>query len=104
LHSIGVGMAFPAAAATVQDIVPARFRSLAWGASIAALFLLGGAWGPLLVGSVSGALGDGYRGIASGLAATGLFGLLASAIWWVNARHIRLDGAIIRPDAGSCLP
>ncbi|MEJ8853901.1 MFS transporter [Variovorax robiniae] len=93
LHSIGVAMAFPAAAAAVQDIVPAKFRSLAWGASIAALFLLGGAWGPLLVGTLSQAFGDGYRGLAIGLAATGLFGLLASGIWWAAARQMRHDRA-----------
>ncbi|MEJ8849816.1 MFS transporter [Variovorax rhizosphaerae] len=104
LHSICVGMAFPAAAATVQDMVPARSRSLAWGASIAALFLLGGAWGPLLVGTLSDEMGSDYLGIGAGLAATGIFGLLASGIWWITARHMRADSATVQADAAPALP
>jgi MFS family permease len=99
LHSAFIGMAFPAAAATVQDVVPARLKGQAWGTGIVALFLLGGAWGPLLVGSISEHFGGGYRGPALGLAMTGLFGWLASGIWWVTARHVGRDTAIARRQA-----
>ena len=99
LHSIFVGMALPAVAATTQDVVPASLKGLAWGAATVALFLFGGAWGPLLVGSISDYAAGGYRGLALGLAATGLFGLVASWMWWVAARHVDADVVIARSDA-----
>ena len=99
LHSIFVGMALPAVAATTQDVVPASLKGLAWGAATVALFLFGGAWGPLLVGSISDYAAGGYRGLALGLATTGLFGLVASWMWWVAARHVDADVAIARTDA-----
>lgn len=93
LHSIFVGMALPAVAATSQDVVAPHLRGLSWGAATVALFLLGGAWGPLLVGSVSDHYDGGYRGLALGLAFTGLFGLVASRLWWIAARHVEADTA-----------
>lgn len=98
LHSIFVGMALPAVAATTQDVVPARLKGLAWGAALVALFLLGGAWGPLLVGAISDHAAGGYKGLALGLAITGAFGLAASWMWFVTARHVDRDVAIARAD------
>lgn len=91
LHSIFVGMAFPAVAATSQDVVPPHLKGLSWGAAMVALFLLGGAWGPLLVGEISDRLSGGYQGLAIGLAVTGLFGFIASWAWFVTARHVESD-------------
>ncbi len=93
LHSIFVGMALPAVAATSQDVVAPRLRGLSWGTATIALFLLGGAWGPLLVGSVSDHYDGGYRGLALGLAITGLFGLVSSWLWWIAARYVEADTA-----------
>ena len=93
LHSISVGMALPAVAATSQDVVAPRLRGLSWGAATVALFLLGGAWGPLLVGGVSDHYDGGYRGLALGLAITGLFGIVASVLWWNAAKHVEADTA-----------
>lgn len=94
LHSVFVGMALPAVAATTQDVVPPHQKGLAWGAALVALFLLGGAWGPLLVGAISDRLDAGCAGLAPGLAVTGGFGLLASAAWRIAARHV--DGDVER--------
>ena len=91
LHSVFVGMALPAVAATSQDVVPARLKGLSWGAATVALYLLGGAWGPLLVGAVSDHFNGGYQGIALGLAITAAFGLIAGWSWWVTARHVQTD-------------
>ncbi len=93
LHSIFVGMAFPAVAATSQDVVPPHLKGLSWGAAMVALFMLGGAWGPLLVGAVSDRLAGGYQGLAIGLAVTGVFGFIASWAWFVTARHVEADMA-----------
>ena len=96
LHSIFVGMALPAVAATTQDVVPPRLKGLAWGAALVALFLLGGAWGPLLVGAISDHVDGGYKGLSVGLALTGFFGLIASGLWSVAARHVEGDVRIAR--------
>jgi MFS family permease len=91
LHSISVGMAFPAVAATTQDVVPPKLRGLSWGVALVALFVLGGAWGPLLVGVVSDDFGGGYRGLAVGLALAALFGFVASWLWLMSERHVERD-------------
>ena len=91
LHSIFVGMALPAVAATTQDVVPTELRGLSWGTAVVALYLLGGAWGPLLVGAISDRIDGGYVGLAIGLAVSGLFGLVASVLWWAAARHVDVD-------------
>ena len=99
LHSIFVGMGFPAVAATTQDVVPPELKGLAWGAALVSLFLLGGAWGPLLVGAVSDRAGGGYEGLSLGLALTGLFGFAASALFFMSARHVDADTAAVRASA-----
>ena len=91
LHSIFVGMALPAVAATSQDVVPPQLKGLSWGAAMVSLFLLGGAWGPLLVGGISDRFAGGYQGLALGLAVTGFFGFIASWVWFVAARHVDSD-------------
>ena len=91
LHSISVGMPFPAVAATSQDVVPPKLRGLSWGVGVLALFLLGGAWGPLMVGAVSEAMGGGYQGLTIGLALAGLFGFIASWLWFRAERHVEND-------------
>ena len=91
LHSIFVGMALPAVAATSQDVVPPQLKGLSWGAAMVSLLLLGGAWGPLLVGQISDRYAGGYQGLALGLAVTGVFGFIASWVWFITARHVDAD-------------
>jgi MFS family permease len=91
LHSISVGMALPAVAATTQDVVPAHLKGLSWGGAMLALYVLGGAWGPFLVGLISDASGGGYQGLSLGMGIAGLFGFIASRLWFVTARHVDHD-------------
>ena len=91
LFSISISMAFPAIAATSQDVVPPKLKGLSWGTGILAFFILGGAWGPLLTGSISDAAGGGYKGLALGFAATGIFGIIATWLWFIAARHVETD-------------
>lgn len=91
LHSIFVGMALPAVAATTQDVVPVKLKGLSWGAAMLALYLLGGAWGPLLTGAVSDAFGGGYQGLSLGIGLAGLFGFVASWMWFKTERHVESD-------------
>ncbi len=91
VYGISSGMALPAVAATTQDVVPANLKGLSWGAALLALYLLGGAWGPLLVGAVSDTFSGGYKGLALGMALTGLFGFIASGMWFLTERHVEGD-------------
>jgi MFS family permease len=91
LHSIFVGMSFPAVAATTQAVVPAHLKGLSWGTAMLALYVLGGAWGPYLVGAISDAFSGGYRGLALGLGLAGLFGFVASWMWFMTERHVESD-------------
>ncbi|MEO7917724.1 MAG: MFS transporter, partial [Dokdonella sp.] len=91
LHSVAVGMALPAIAATSQDVVPPKLRGLSWGSAMLALYLLGGAWGPVLVGMLSDAMGGGYQGLALGLALAGVFGFIAGGLWFRSERHVEND-------------
>ena len=90
-HSVFVGMALPAIAATAQDVVPLKLRGLSWGAAMLALYLLGGAWGPLVVGAISDALGGGYQGLALGIGFAGVFGLVASWMFLKTEGHVEND-------------
>ncbi len=91
LFSISISMAFPAVAATSQDVVPPKLKGLSWGTGILAFFILGGAWGPLLTGAISDAAGGGYQGLALGFAVTGIFGIIATVLWFISARHVAGD-------------
>jgi MFS family permease len=91
LHSIFVGMSLPAVAATTQDVVPAHLKGLSWGGAMLALYLLGGAWGPSLVGEISDVFHGGYQGLALGLGVAGLFGFIASALWLQTAKYVESD-------------
>ena len=91
LHSIAAGMALPAVAATTQDVVPPKMKGLAWGTGMLALFLLGGAWGPAMVGAISDHYAASYQGLALGIAVAGLFGFAACWMWFMTARHVESD-------------
>ncbi|MBC7599402.1 MAG: MFS transporter [Polaromonas sp.] len=95
LHSIFVGMALPAVAATSQEVVPAKLKGLSWGAATMALYLLGGAWGPLMVGAMSDRFGGGYEGLAIGLAISAVFGLIAAWAWFITARYVDADAKAV---------
>ncbi|MBC7995732.1 MAG: hypothetical protein H7Z15_21080, partial [Rhizobacter sp.] len=99
LHSVFVGMALPAVAATTQDVVPPQLKGLSWGAALVALFLLGGAWGPLMVGAISDHVDGGYKGLSLGLAIAGAFGFIASWVWFITARHVERDMTQARAQA-----
>jgi MFS family permease len=91
LHSIFVGMATPAIAATTQEVVPAKLKGLAWGTGILISYLLGGMLGPIVVGAVSDAAGGGYKGLALGIVVAGLFALIGTWCWFRTARHVESD-------------
>lgn len=61
----------------VQDVAPEEYRSLSVGVMGTISFLAGGAWGPLLTGMLSAALGEGAAGMGAALALSALAALPA---------------------------
>jgi hypothetical protein len=84
--------------AAIQDVVPPELRATAMAAYFVGMYLLGGAFGPLLVGALSDrfalAAGGGEAGRAIGLRdamfVMPLMSLALAAVLWGSARATRV--------------
>jgi len=90
IYGVVSGMSYPAMSATTQDVVTVNLKGLSAGTSFLAL-VLGGVFGPVLVGGISKALGEGYKGLSCALIVTSSFGILAAICWWKASRYIDAD-------------
>ncbi|MBP7342282.1 MAG: MFS transporter [Smithellaceae bacterium] len=86
LFGIASAMAMPAIAAISQDVVPVAHKGLSMGLAIFAQYMLGGAWGPYIVGFVSDKLGGGAEGLGMAIMLCGLFGIVAGILFFVASR------------------
>ena len=59
-------MGLPTLTAASQEVVTPDRKGIASGTAILSMYLLGGAWSPLMVGGISDALGGNARGLAAG--------------------------------------
>jgi len=99
----GVGFAFgiaygvfsifpvPSISAVTQDVTPPSLKGVSWGMAVFCLIVLGGAWSPILVGSISDGLGGGAYGIKIGLLVTTIGGLAGTFFYWLSAKHYSDD-------------
>jgi len=86
IYGICAAMAMPAIAAISQDVVPVAHKGLSMGLAVFAQYMLGGAWGPYVVGAVSDALGGGADGLGMGVMLCGFFGIVAGIFFLVASR------------------
>jgi len=91
LFGIASAMAMPAIAAISQDVVPVAHKGLSMGLAIFAQYMLGGAWGPYIVGFVSDRLGGGAEGLGIAIMLCGLFGIAAGILFFVASRTYPAD-------------
>lgn len=77
--------------ATLQYILPDRFRATATATFIMVTTLLGFLVGPWLAGSISSALGDDARSLQIGLSVAIPFGFIAAILAWLAARRVEAD-------------
>ncbi|MCK7503176.1 MAG: hypothetical protein MZV70_03130 [Desulfobacterales bacterium] len=63
LYCIFSLMGMPAVGAVTQDVVHPRLKGISWGMTMFSMFMLGGAWGPVVLGALSDYLGGGSRGL-----------------------------------------
>jgi MFS family permease len=81
----------PAVMAASQSVVGTEMKGLVWGVGLSLVLLLGGAWTPVLVGSVSDLLGGGAQGLATTLLAVNVFGVVAAICYLGAARAYPAD-------------
>jgi MFS family permease len=91
LFGIASAMAMPAIAAISQDVVPVAHKGLSMGLAIFAQYMLGGAWGPYIVGFVSDRLGGGAEGLSTAFMLCGLFGIAAGILFFIASRTYPAD-------------
>jgi len=61
--------------------------------------MLGGAWGPYVVGAVSDSLGGGADGLGIAVSLCGAFGVLAGVLFFVAARTYPEDSQKVKDEA-----
>ena len=91
VYGICAAMAMPAIAAISQDVVPVAHKGLSMGLAIFAQYMLGGAWGPYIVGAVSDWLGGGADGLSMAVMFCGLFGIVAGGLFFFASRPFPQD-------------
>ena len=99
LYGIASAMAMPAIAAISQDVVPVAHKGLSMGLAIFAQYMLGGAWGPYIVGAVSDAMGGGAHGLGMGVMMCGLLGIVAGVLFWIASRTYPEDLQKVKDEA-----
>ena len=98
VYGIAASMAMPAIAAISQDVVPVAHKGLSMGLAIFAQYMLGGAWGPYVVGAVSDAMGGGADGLGIAVMLCGAFGVLAGVLFLVAARTYPEDSQKVKDE------
>ena len=88
VYGVFSGMPNPAVMASTQDVVRPEQKGLASGGAYFCMMLLGGAFGPAMVGKLSDVFGGGYQGLTYGLYVASLFGVAAAFVWWKAAGRV----------------
>jgi MFS family permease len=99
VYGIAAAMAMPAIAAISQDVVPVAHKGLSMGLAIFAQYMLGGAWGPYIVGAVSDGMGGGADGLSTAVMLCGLFGIVAGILFFVASRTYPEDLQKVQDEA-----
>lgn len=77
----------PALSAISQDVAPPSLKGVSWGMNVFCMYMLGGGWGPWVVGEISDALGGGAHGLKVGLLLSSIGGVAGTVCFYLGARH-----------------
>jgi MFS family permease len=86
----------PSLSSVSQDVVTPGLKGMAWGMAVLCMYLLGGAWGPLLVGKISDALGGGAEGLRIALMIASTGGFIGGFLFLMGARFYPKDMEMVR--------
>ena len=98
LYGMLAVMGSPALNSISQDVVPAAHKGLSMGMAVFGSYMLGGAWGPLVVGAISDGLGGGAEGLTTALLITCVAGFLGGIILLIAARTYPADMEKVRQE------
>ena len=84
-------MAPPAFFSITQDVVKPSLRATSFAISISIMFLLGGAWGPVIIGKLSDVLGSDANALKLAMSLTLPFGLLAAVLFFWGSKYYPKD-------------
>ena len=84
-------------------MVPVAYKGLSHGVAALCMYLLGGAWAPVLVGGISDGLGGGAAGLMWAVVIASAGGLLACVCFIMGAKHYIADedsvkGSVLKAD------
>ncbi len=97
LYGILNVMAVPAFGAISQDCAPAAHKGFSFGLSVFFEYLLGGAWGPYLVGIMSDAMGGGAPGLSTAMIIASAFGVIGGGCYLIASRYYVADADTGQP-------
>jgi MFS family permease len=80
VYFLGSVVGTPAKGAITQDVVHPRLKGISWGMAVFTMYLLGGSWGPVLVGTLSDRLGGGAAGLQTALMIAATTGILGRSV------------------------
>lgn len=89
-------LGIPALSAVTQDVADSAVRSMSYGLGAFCQHVLGGAWGPVVVGAISDGLGGGAGGLRTALIIVCLAGFVAAFVEWLGSRTYPADVARVR--------
>jgi MFS family permease len=81
----------PPLTAVTQDVVEPAVKGISYGMCVFCMYVLGGGWGPIIVGGISDSLGGGAEGLKMALYIVALAGFAASIFEWLGSRSYQTD-------------
>jgi MFS family permease len=99
LYGIAVSVSIPAFATVYLDIVPVAHRGMSTSLGLVAQYVLGGAWGPYVIGAVSDAWGGGGSGLANALLICCVVGVIGAIFYILGAKDYAADAEKIKHEA-----
>lgn len=91
LFGVLIVMGVPSFSAISQDVVTPDLKVMVWGLSVFCQYVLGGGWGPLMVGFISESLGGSAHDLMVALIIAACAGFAASLFLFISAQHYPKD-------------
>jgi len=99
VYSICVSIAIPAFATVYLDIVPVAHRGISTSLGLVAQYVLGGAWGPLVIGAISDAWGGGGAGLTNAMYICCAVGVIGALCYIMGAKDYASDAERVKHEA-----
>jgi MFS family permease len=91
LSGIAGAASFPALYTISQDVVHTQDKGLSMGIAIFSQYMLGGAWGPFVIGTLSDGFGGGASGLSGALMLSAAGGFLGFVFVLIGSRFYKSD-------------